>query len=170
MSLSYRCHVLFQAERGDVPRCPLFVNSEGEDNPSCTAFSGICRGSVEAMDVASGPHIDHVCRLLRRLHAGGVGETDDAVAPRPHPDRGLRRLRRSLRGCRPSLRPGDAINPVRWGRRRRSQEAKSSCRNQRETRTRFARSMAAARATPILLGLLFLGGFGWRGTERRLTK
>lgn len=29
-------------------------------------------GSVEAMGVASGPHIDQVCRLLRRLHAGAA--------------------------------------------------------------------------------------------------
>ena len=48
-------------------------------------------------------------------------------------DRGLRRLRRSLRGRRPTLQPGDAIHPVRGGQMRRSKEAKSSCRNQRET-------------------------------------
>ena len=63
----------------------------------------------------------------------------EASAKRTPPSRcgrtdwGLRRLRRSLWGRRPSLRPGDAINPVRWGQMRRSKEGKSSCRNHHAT-------------------------------------
>lgn len=54
-----------------------FRGADGIERPSFVVGRG-------AMDVASDPHIDQVCRLLRRLHAGGVRETDVAVVLRPH--------------------------------------------------------------------------------------
>ena len=68
---------------------PLFVNSKGEDNTFVYGFlrdllrlrsahrieKAIVVVGREAMDVASGPHIDQVCRLLTTLHVVIVRET-----------------------------------------------------------------------------------------------
>src|SRR5208283_243086 len=80
-------------------------------------------------------------------------------------DRGLRRLRRSQWGRRPSLRPGDAINPVRWGQMRRSKEAKSNCRNQRETTDAVRPFDGCSKGYSDSLGVALSSG-GSAGAER----